>query len=179
MYAIKPNGVGNLVGFRKIKQGTPLGEGETFTVANDPKGYVLAANEVSIELPAAIDVARDEQNALVAVWLGRKRTAGILVNGTIQLPTDLFNTTKIQGILLAVERGETYPANGVPFFLLDGTKVKLTLAQCDVALVEQVRHYIACDNVANDLLDDIANAPTAAAVNAIDVPGASWPPTIN
>lgn len=51
MFAITPNGVGKPVGARRIRDGWPLAEGETFTLPGDTviDGMVLAADGVSLE----------------------------------------------------------------------------------------------------------------------------------
>jgi len=48
MYAIKPKGIGKIVGSRAIRSDWPLLEGETFTVSECKETYVLAEDEGSL-----------------------------------------------------------------------------------------------------------------------------------
>lgn len=58
MLAITPNGVGEPVGARRIRNEWPLQAGETFTVnANTVEGMVLAEDEQSLRAETANDIA--------------------------------------------------------------------------------------------------------------------------
>lgn len=59
MYAITPNGVGRPVGARKIQEGWPLVDGETFTTEEASPKHVLAADGVSLRLGTDKELAQN------------------------------------------------------------------------------------------------------------------------
>lgn len=69
MYAITPNGVGNEVGARSVRDDWPLAEGETFTADWQP-GMVLSEDGQSLRWPTDKEQAASD----AADWLARIAT---------------------------------------------------------------------------------------------------------
>lgn len=127
MYAITPKGVGEPVGFRKVRPGWELKEGETFFTSTNPEGLVLGPDEASLIAEPASRKLQEHKKELVE-QVRRRRDFMVEQALTVELNGNEFSANeRSQGHLSAAVLGAMLnPENRFTWHTTSFAAVELT-----------------------------------------------------
>lgn len=181
-YAITPFGVGVAVGYREVHAGeSKLADGETFIVADNPQGKVLAEDGVSLRLPSdaeALDSIKKTVTDDVEMARVTAIAAGSVSYSGAEYPTtDSFMLDLLQAIVmmdaaasLSADDQKRLPTPipaAIPVTANDGSVQLLTRTDL-VLLASTVSVYkLTQFQKANGLWEAISAAKDVATVQAV------------
>ena len=178
MWAISSNGIGELVGFRQIRDDWPLADGEIFTTRADPKGKVLASDGLSLReespadrLPAIKRRKRRELNeSRDAAMLAPVTFSGSPYDVSPDIRNDLTSAVAFLHIASAYPAGSPDVPTTVSWRDADNVDHDLTEAEL-LGLAAAMFAQVQSAHITARALKDQVNAATSAAqVRNIDWP---------